>query len=96
MAFTEDFASFFETGDFGVEAIYDGATAVRGIFDNGYAEALVGQAGVQGAQPQFLCAAADVDADPTGKALVVDGTSYTVVRGEPDGTGVTRLVLELV
>ena len=32
-------------------------------------------------------------ADPSGKALVVGGVSYTVVRGEPDGTGLMRLVL---
>lgn len=74
-------------------ATYDGDTALAGIFDNGYAEAGVGVVGVQGTGPQFVCREADVDANPTGKALVVNGTSYTVVRGEPDGTGMTRLVL---
>jgi len=72
---------------------YGGTKTVSGVFLNGYAEAAVGLVGVGGTEPRFVCAAADVDADPTGKSLVIDGTTWTIIRGEPDGTGLMRLVL---
>jgi hypothetical protein len=41
-----------------------------------------------------VCKAADVATDPAGGTLVIDSETWTIVRGEPDGTGMTRLVLE--
>lgn len=95
MAFTEDLSAFLDTdGGFAVEATYDGGTIVEGIFDNGYAEAPVGLVGVGGTVPRFLCRTEDVADDPAGDSLVVEDVSYTIVRGEPDGDGMTWLVLE--
>jgi hypothetical protein len=76
------------------EAVYDDDVTILGNFENAYAETLVGTVGVQGRVPTFLCDEADVDPDPTGKSLTVEGANYTVVRGQPDGTGMILLVLE--
>jgi hypothetical protein len=87
---TEDLAPFF--ADFAVDATVNGA-AVRGIFDNGFALGAVG-IGMAGTQPTLRLRTADVAADPVGQAVVVGAVSYTVAAHEPDGTGVSVLMLE--
>jgi len=85
-----DRQSFFDQ-----EALYDGQS-ILGNFSNETREAPFGAVGVVGRGPSFLCEASDVDPDPAGHTLVFDDTTYTVIRGEPDGTGMTRLILEAV
>lgn len=91
MAFTEDIAAFMDTDTgFAVSATYDGATTVAGIFGADPGDAF----GVGANIPQFTVAAADVAADPRGKALVVSGTTYTIREFTPDETG-TLMALKL-
>jgi hypothetical protein len=92
MAFAEDLAPFFDTDGFAESAVYNGAT-INGIFERAYVQDDSFSAGVQGYGPAFICAASSVDAVPDGKTIVILGVSYTVLRGEPDGTGVTTLIL---
>jgi hypothetical protein len=87
---TEDLAPFF--ADFAVAATVNGA-AVRGIFDNGFALGAVG-IGMAGTQPTLRLRTADVTADPVGQAVSVNAVAYTVAAHEPDGTGVSVLMLE--
>lgn len=82
-----EFAQMF--ADFGVSATLN-AVALRGIFDNGSANAFNM---LQGSNPTFACATADA-ASAVGKTLIVGGTSYTVREAKPDGTGYTVLELE--
>lgn len=89
--FVEDHALFF--ADYGVTAIVGGET-VSVIFDNGYALGSVGPIGMASSQPMLTLASANVPADPVGTAVVVGGVSYTVGAHEPDGTGMSRLLLE--
>src|SRR3990167_9548760 len=76
------------------EASLNGGAAVRGIFDNGYAQTSVGIAGMATLSPSFTLATSDVPASPAGASLVVNGATYTVVEHQPDGTGVSVLHLE--
>ena len=87
---TEDLAPFF--ADFAVDATVNGA-AVRGIFDNGFALGSVG-IGMAGTQPTLRLRTAEVAADPVGQAVSVNAVAYTVAAHEPDGTGVSVLMLE--
>jgi hypothetical protein len=87
---TEDLAPFF--ADFAVDATVNGQ-AVRGIFDNGFALGAVG-IGMAGTQPTLRLRTADVTADPVGQAVSVNAVAYTVAAHEPDGTGVSVLMLE--
>jgi hypothetical protein len=87
---TEDLAPFF--ADFAVACTVNGA-AVRGIFDNGFALGAVG-IGMAGTQPTLRLRTADVTADPVGQAVSVNAVAYTVTAHEPDGTGVSVLMLE--
>lgn len=70
--------------------------AVQGIFDNGHAVALGGPfdgMGVSTTQPRLTCATASLPADPAGAAVVVGSASYVVAEHQPDGTGISVLML---
>ena len=43
---------------------------------------------------QLTLATADVPASPVGLTVVVGAVSYLVAEHEPDGTGISRLLLE--
>lgn len=87
MAFVEDRAPFF--ADFGIDATVGGAS-VRGIFDN----AFLAQLNIVGTDPLLLCRTSDVTSATRGTAVTVPAGSFKVIRKEPDGTGMTRLILE--
>ena len=94
MSFAEDLSVFFNSAEFAATAATLGGVAVAAIFDNGYASAGVGAYGMAGSAPALTLATASVPADPVGLAAVVGGVSYLVAAHEPDGTGISRLLLE--
>jgi len=75
------------------QATIGGAT-VDAVFDNAYALGSVGPYGMAGTQPVLTLATASVPAAPVGATAVVNGTTYSVAAHEPDGTGISRLLLE--
>lgn len=89
MAFTEDLTVFFDTDDFGIAGTVSGSS-VNGIFRHEYMEIM----DVAGERPTFTCRTADVSAVAVGAAATINSTSYRVRIIQPDGTGVTRLILE--
>jgi len=91
--FAEDLSAFFNPAELAEAATLDGV-AVTGVFDSAYALGSVGPYGMASTQPTLTLPTASVIADPVGLACVVLGKSYTVAAHEPDGTGVSRLVLE--
>lgn len=92
--FVEDLSTYFDTTNgFAQAAMLDGV-AVAGIFDNGYALGQVGPFGMAGTQPTLTLPTAQVSADPVGLSCVLGSASYVVAAHEPDGTGISRLVLE--
>ncbi len=93
MAFTETFGEFFKEADFAVAATLDGSS-VTGIFDNGYAAGTVGPAGMASTALIFTLPTASVPASPVGKSIVIASVTYTVAEHQPDGTGVSTLLLE--
>lgn len=91
MAFVEDFTVFFE--DFGVIATPNVGAAITVIFDRAHIEAMGGD--VSGTRPLALAVSADVSnfvANST--TLTISAVAYTVRDTEPDGTGLSLLVLE--
>lgn len=61
------------------------------IFDTPYADAFDDQ--IDTAAPQCLGDSAALGALRRDDALLIDGRPYRVQRAEPDGTGLTRLLL---
>jgi hypothetical protein len=75
------------------QAQINGGAPVAAIFDNGFALGSVG-IGMASTQPTLRLRTADVAADPVGQAVSVNAVAYTVAAHEPDGTGVSVLMLE--
>lgn len=90
MALAEPLSSFFN--DFAAASCTLGGVAVDAIFDNGYNEAF----GMDGTAPVILVKSSDASSTVRGTAVVLDSVSYTVQGIMPDGTGMTRLILEKV
>lgn len=71
---------------------------VRGIFDNEYSRVDVLESGVESRGPEIAIASADIVGVAQGQTITVDNgdgttTAYNVMAVEPDGTGITRLLL---
>lgn len=90
--FADDLSVYF--ADFGADATLAGQP-VRGLFDSGHALNAVGPMGMAAASPSLTLATATVPAYPVGLAVTVAGTGYLVAAHEPDGTGISRLWLEV-
>ena len=89
--FTEELDEFFNTDDFAVTATYDGSAEISVILDHEFLQA-VGVMG--GRQTGALVKASDVAANPKGKSLLIDGTTYTIESIRPIDDGAVA-VLEL-
>lgn len=103
MAFTEDLSAF--TADFGVDAtlagqpvrlIFDAPSAQGQFFNGSSAVVTQGVLGMAGTQPMATLPTAQAGATPEGAVLAIGAKSYTVVAHEPDGTGLSRLLLEVL
>ena len=91
----DDLTPFFVPGEFaGVGDTLDGQP-VEGIFDAAYVSTSDG-IGMASSRPAYLLPATAAPAAPEGMLLVVakSGEHFTVATQEPDGTGLTVLVLE--
>lgn len=95
MAFVENIAAFFQAADFAVSATL-ASLPVVGIFDLAYQLGDVGGTGMASTAPVFTLSTASVPVNPIGLTMVVNAISYTVAAHEPDGTGVSLLMLERV
>ena len=98
MAFVEDRTIFFDTDDFGVEAIFTPnggvATTIHGIYDDEYvAVDGDGEVDVSGSVPMFQCRTEDVP-NPYPATLLVAGILYDIVEPKADGTGITMMMLQ--
>lgn len=93
MPFSENFAHFLNPAEF-AQAATLGGVAVTGIFDRAYEQANVGMAGMASTSPVFTLPTASVPANPVGTALVTGGVNYFVVEHQPDGTGISLLLME--
>jgi hypothetical protein len=65
------------------------------LFDDAYARGDVGPFGMASSAPTLIMPTFEVPTSPVGLPVVVKGISYTVAAHEPDGTGISRLLLEL-
>lgn len=67
-----------------------GGRSVAGVFDNEYRNAL----GVADTLPMFSCLTSAVPNVARGSGVLINGTAWTVAEVQPDGTGMTRLMLK--
>lgn len=92
MAFDEDFSVFFDVDEFG-DVLTPGD--INGIIDREYVELATGRGSIQGYKPTFLAPTADLLAISLEDHVTINLVSYTVkLKEDPDGTGLTKLILE--
>lgn len=98
--FAEDLTPFFDHDSVGVSVATVGGVAGIGVqFSNGYALGNVGALGMASSQPAITLPDTAVPADPVGSAVVITQGhgvgNYLVAVHEPDGSGISVLVLEV-
>lgn len=92
--FTEDLTPLFdETYGFAVPATIGTAT-ISVLFDNEYYGANGQEVTVATSKPVATCKTSDVAEVARGETIAIEGIDYTVVDKQPDGRGVTLLILE--
>lgn len=93
--FAEDVSTYFDTTTGFAQTATLAGQSVAGIFDNPATLGALGQVGLASSQPVLTLPTSSVPADPVGVTVVVGAVNYLVAVHEPDGTGVSRLLLEL-
>lgn len=89
----DDLTPFFVPGEFaGNDDTLNGAPVV-GIFDGDYVVNGPGL-GMSDTRPVYTMASAAVPLDAIGMQLIVAAGNFKVVDVQPDGTGITLLILE--
>lgn len=96
--FASDLDAIFDTDEYAQTVTYIrqgyASAQIPVIFDNEYSVTLgVGEPGMGVPSPQALCKTADVANASRGDTFVVGGTTYYVQEVQPDGTGITTLIL---
>lgn len=79
-------------GDYSVSATINGV-AVTGIFDDRFKMVDELSQEIESTLPQLICRSIDVAGVTDGTSCIVNGVTYTVRTLEPDGTGMTRIIL---
>ena len=76
-----------------MEALYDGALPVAGIFEPASRFDIPDGFGLEEARPSFLCPRGALPGDPHRKTLAIGAETYVIAAIETDGAGVARLTL---
>lgn len=87
--FVEDLAAFLKETEFSVPATLPGGSVVQVIFDEPFEEII----GMESSQPTALGRSVDLFGLAHGSTITVSSRSWRVVGIQPDGTGMTRLLL---
>ena len=92
-----DTAPFFNSAHFAQKVEFAGVQKpVMGIFDDAYVASDVGELGMGTTRPTLLVSTSQVPAGVRGMQLQTGGKHFTVEDTQPDGTGMTLLVLEVL
>ena len=90
MAFDEDLSLFFGDEGFATHATLADGRQFAGIYDRAYLDSLT----VDTVTPVFLCSTDSLWGVSRGDILEIDGADYYIAKMEPDGTGLTNIILE--
>lgn len=90
-----DRAVFLETAGFGVEVTVNAVT-FNAIMDQAFQAIDLGGVGIAGTRLLFIARDEDISSSSTavGSTALIASVNYTVVEIEPDGTGMTSVILD--
>ncbi len=87
-----DLDVFFNSSEFAVDVTYLAAT-IQGIFDAPFKSAVEGEMGIESTLPQVLVKTSDVPSAVHGQTMTIDSIVYQIIGIQPDGTGMTQILL---
>lgn len=96
-----DLSGFFDENDFAGQAKITSEETKRtilvsGIFDNDFLSVSGGEVQINSAGPAFTAQSSELTTIKTGDALIYEGVTYKIRRVEPDGTGISNIILNKV
>lgn len=89
---TNDLDVFLNSDEFAVDVTYNAAT-IQGIFDAEFSSAVEGEVGIESTVPQVLVKTSDVPNVAHNETMTINSVVYSVIGIQPDGTGVTLILL---
>lgn len=87
-----DLDIFLNSDEFAVDVTYLVST-IQGIFDDEFSSAVQGEMGIESTVPQVLVKTSDVQNIAHNEELTINSVVYKVIGIQPDGTGVTLILL---
>ena len=89
---TTDLDTFLNSDEFGVNITYDAGT-IKGVFDNEFIESNQDEISVEDFQPQVIVKSSDIPGLSHGDTMTIESVDYNVIGIQPDGTGLTLVIL---
>ena len=93
----QDQLNFFDTDTHGSTAtvtINGSGSSISVIINKEYFAIAGESVDVDGTQPVVTCRSSDVTGIDTADTIAIDGVTYNIVNIQPDGTGMTTLILQ--
>jgi len=93
----QDLENFFDTETHGSTAtvtINGTGSSINVIINKEYFAIAGESVDVDGTQPVVTCRSSDVTGIDTDDTITIDSVTYNIVNIQPDGTGVTVLILQ--
>ncbi len=89
---TTDLDVFINADEFAVDVTYNAAT-IQGVFDDEFSSAVEGEMGVESTVPQVTVKTSDVSSATHGETMTINSVNYNIIGIQPDGTGMTLILL---
>jgi hypothetical protein len=84
--------TFLDNEEFAVDITYNAGT-IQGIFDAEFSSAVEGEMGIESTVPQVQVKTTDVPGIAHNATMTINTIVYNVIGIQPDGTGMTLLLL---
>ena len=81
--------------DYGTTVTKADTSTFTGIFDNDFLAVDLDESEVESTEPTLLARTTDVSGLAHGDSLTISAVSYTVRGIQPDGTGMTQIMLSV-
>lgn len=88
-----DLDFFFAESEFAKKAVVAGKE-IPVIFDRAFQESVQGDVVVMNREPTMHAKSSDLESVARGTVVQIDGNDYEVCQLEPDGTGITVVILK--
>tara|TARA_R100000808_G_C2136721_1_gene144964 strand:- start:60 stop:362 length:303 start_codon:yes stop_codon:yes gene_type:complete len=93
----QDLLNYFDTDAHGVSAsisINGSSSTIKVIINKDYFAIAGESVDIDGTQPIVTCRSSDVTNVDTADTITIDSVTYNIINVQPDGTGITTLILQ--